>query len=118
MANKSDIWSEDKIQMYVATQALRAGYLFHADGNGNYVHGSTASKKKLMGARAGWPDMVFILNNGFIVWIELKTIKGGVSKAQELVHNKMRNLGCEIHVVKAKDGPEAWEMIEGILCQK
>lgn len=119
MAIKSskNAWSEDKIQMYVATEALRAGYLFHADGNGNYVNGSTASRKKLMGSRAGWPDMVFILNGGFIVWIELKTAKGIVSKVQEAVHNKMRQLGCEVHVVKAKDGPEAWEQICRILNQ-
>lgn len=112
--HKNIPWSENNIQMYIATHSHRDGYLFHADGNGNYVHGSTASRKKLMGSRAGWPDLVYILD-GRIVWIELKAKSGGVSKVQEALHERMRALGCEVHVVKAQDGAEAWQKIKGIL---
>ena len=107
-------WSENKIQMYVATHSHRDGYLFHADGNGNFLHGATASKKKLMGSRAGWPDLVYVLD-GRIVWIELKAKAGSVSEAQKRLHEAMKARGCEVHVVKAVDGPEAWEKIKGIL---
>ena len=110
-------WSEDKIQMYVATQALRAGYLFHADGNGANKGRGGGNRMKLQGARAGWPDTTWILKNR-IVYIELKTYVGKLSKVQSDLHDRMRDLGCEVWVVFAKDGPEAWEMIEGILCRK
>ena len=112
--HKSIPWSETNIQIYVATHGLRDGYLFHADGNGNFLHGSQASKKKLMGSRAGWPDLCFILD-GRIVWIELKAKAGTLSEAQIRVHEQMRARGCEVHVVKAVDGPSAWEKIKGIL---
>lgn len=111
---KETKWSESKIQIYVATQAMRDGYLFHADGNGNYVNGATASKKKLMGSRAGWPDMCWILPNR-IVYIELKTYIGKISKEQKELHERMRSLGCEVWTVFAKDGVEAWDIIKGIL---
>lgn len=110
----TNTWSEDKIQMYVATQGLRDGYLFHADGNGANKGRASGNKMKLMGARKGWPDMVFILN-GRIVYIELKTYIGKISKEQTELHERMRGLGCEVWVVFAKDGIEAWDIIKGIL---
>jgi hypothetical protein len=107
-------WSEDKIQMYITTMALRDGYLFHADGNGANKGRAGGNKMKLMGSRAGWPDMCFILD-GRIVWIELKAANGRVSDAQELVHGRMKGMGCEVYVVKAVDGKSAWSEICHIL---
>lgn len=118
--DKGILWSEGNIQIYVATHSLRDGYLFHADGNGNFLHGSQASKKKLSGARAGWPDLVYILDSKYAgeprtVYIELKNAKGRLSPAQELLHDRMKRLGCEVYVVKALDGPEAYRRIRAIL---
>lgn len=107
-------WSEDWLQMYIAMESNRLGILMHADGNGNYVNGKTAGKKKLMGSLAGWPDMVFILE-GRIVWIELKTIVGKLSKEQRDAHRRMIDMGCEVWVVKALDGRDAWGKVCGIL---
>lgn len=124
--------SENEIQMYVVTQSHRAGLMFHADGNGNMVHMATAGRKKLMGSRAGWPDMVYIVGgrdgacpriNAIppinacprIIWFELKTARGVVSQPQREVHSKMRELGCEVHVIKAIDGPDAWSQMREIM---
>ncbi len=107
-------WSEDAIQMYVTTQALRDGYLFHGDQNAGQRR--NGAKCKLMGMRKGWPDMCFVLD-GRIVYIELKTYIGKLSKEQSELHERMRKLGCEVWVVFAKDGSEAWEMICRILNQ-
>lgn len=105
-------WSEDKIQMYVTTQGLRDGYLFHGDQNSGQRR--NGAKCKLMGMRKGWPDMCWILPNR-IVYIELKSANGVVSKEQSELHERMRGLGCEVWVVFAKDGSEAWGIIKGIL---
>lgn len=112
---KNTAWSESSIQRYIAMESLRKGLLFHADGNGNFLHGSQASKKKLSGARAGWPDLVYIMPAGRIVWVELKSSIGRVSKEQLELHGKMREFGCEVYVVKAFDGPDGWARIVEIL---
>lgn len=108
------IQTEAQIQMYVVAQSHRAGLLFHADGNGNFVHGSVAGRKKLLGSRAGWPDMVYILP-GRVVWIELKALRGYLNQEQREVHARMRGLGCEVHVVRAASGVEAWDKIAEVL---
>ena len=106
--------SENEIQMEITKEALRLGLLFHADGNGNYVNESTAARKKLMGSRAGWPDMCFILN-GRTVWIELKTSTGRLSKEQKIIHAHMASFGCEVHTVYAENGKDGWKKVKELL---
>ena len=113
--DKGILWSEANIQMYVATHSLRDGYLFHGDGNGAHKGRSGGNRMKLAGAKAGWPDLVYVLESGRVVWIELKNARGVVSKAQEALHERMRAMGCEVYVVKAVDGPEAYRRIRAIL---
>ena len=113
--DKGILWSEANSQMYVATHSLRDGYLFHADSLGANKGRVGGNRMKLQGARAGWPDLVYILDCGRIVWIELKNARGVVSKVQESLHERMRAMGCEVYVVKALDGPEAWRRIRVIL---
>ena len=107
-------WSEAAIQQYVAMESLRAGLLFHADGNGVNKGAFGGNKMKLAGARAGWPDLVYILP-ARIVWIELKNAKGRVSDSQFELHEEMRKWGCEVYVVKARNGPDAWGAIRRVL---
>lgn len=106
-------WDEDTIQMYIAMMANRAGLVFHADGNGNYVHGKTAGKKKLMGARAGWPDLCFWMPR--LVYIELKKLDGVQSKAQKEVERCADNAGIEYHLVRALDGIDGWNKVCEVL---
>lgn len=107
-------WNEAQMQMYVATQSNRLGLLFHADGNGNYVNQSVAGKKKLSGARKGWPDMVYIVG-GRIIWLELKTNDGRLSNEQRALHLEMIKVGCEVHVVYGYNGADMWNKVKGIL---
>lgn len=107
-------WSEEWLQRYVTTCALRDGYLFHADGLGSNKGSAAGNKMKLTGARKGWPDMVFILDSR-VVFIELKTEAGRLSREQLLVHDKMRELGCEVYTVYASNGEDAWGGVKAIL---
>lgn len=113
-------WTESQMQMYVATKSLQLGLLFHADGNGNYVNQSVAGKKKLAGARAGWPDMVYIIGGRInatarIIWLELKTNDGRLSNEQMALHSKMIKSGCEVHVVYGYNGADMWNKVRNIL---
>jgi hypothetical protein len=70
--------------------------------------GATA---KVAGARKGWPDLCFVLDKE-VVYVELKTLKGVVSKDQKAVHKEMRSRNIRVYVVKAKDGEDAWKQIQ------
>lgn len=118
-------WPEEYIQMYIACEALRADLIFHGDANGSHKGAIGGNKMKLAGARKGWPDLVFILDRR-IVWIELKKLGGldangkrvaggKVSDEQFALHGRMANMGCEVHVVKALDGPDGWAKVANIL---
>lgn len=106
-------WTEDQLQMYVAMESNRLGLVFHADGNGNYVNGKTAGRKKLMGSRAGWPDLCYWTPR--LVYIELKTIVGVQSKAQKEIEKLANGANIEYHLVKALDGIDCWNKVRGIL---
>ena len=107
--------SEFEIQCYVVTQALRNGILVHGDPLGLVRSARLGSKAKCAGARKGWPDLTFVLAKGRVVWVELKTYRGKISPDQKKVHAIMSGLGHEIWTVFAKDGKEAWKMIQECL---
>ena len=105
-------WKEDKLQMYVVMQSNKLGLVFHADGNGNYVNGKTAGRKKLMGARAGWPDLCYWTPR--LLYIELKTMVGVQSKAQKEIERLAKMANIEYHLVRALDGPDCWNKVRGV----
>lgn len=106
--------SEFEIQCYVVTQALRKGILVHGDPLGLVRSARLGAKAKCAGARKGWPDLTFVLRDR-VVWVELKTVRGRPSGNQLDVHWEMEDLGHEIYLIFAKDGPDAWEQIKEIL---
>ena len=106
--------SEFDIQCYVVTQALRKGILVHGDPLGLVRSARLGAKAKCAGARKGWPDLTFVLKDR-VVWVELKTTRGKISPDQKKVHAILRELGHEIWTVFAKDGKEAWKMIQECL---
>mgnify|MGYP000872197882 FL=1 len=107
-------WSEEWLQRYVTTQALKLGLLFHGDALGANKGAGGGSKMKLTGACKGWPDMVFILH-GRIVFIELKKMDGKLSSEQRNVHKRMVDMGHSVEVVYGFDGKDAWNKVRGIL---
>ena len=52
----------------------------------------------------GWPDRIVPLNNGQVLWIELKRPGGKTSALQDQVHEKLRNLNHDVYVIDSKEG--------------
>ena len=52
----------------------------------------------------GWPDRIVPLNNGQVLWIELKRPSGKTSALQDQVHEKLRNLNHDVYVIDSKEG--------------
>jgi|APSaa5957512622_1039677.scaffolds.fasta_scaffold261528_1 hypothetical protein len=51
----------------------------------------------------GVPDRIVLLPQGKILFVEVKTKGGRLSKVQQLIHRKMGTLGIEVEVVWSKD---------------
>ena len=73
------------------------GGIFHIP-NGEKRDKITAARLKKMGVKAGVPDLCIPITEGQIVWIELKTQKGRVSKKQQEVIEWLQGLGHEVYV--------------------
>jgi hypothetical protein len=58
------------------------------------------AQRKARGARKGIPDLL-IVHKGHAYWIELKTAKGRVSKAQEDVSDRLLTAGCWVYVCRS-----------------
>lgn len=52
----------------------------------------------------GWPDRIVPLENGEVLWVELKRPGGKVSALQAKVHNDLLRLGHEVYVIDSKEG--------------
>ena len=78
--------------------------------NGELRHKATAGRVKAMGAKAGAPDLMFVLN-GRVLFLELKRGRGGkLSAAQKVVHADIAAAGGEVIVAHGID--EALAMLE------
>lgn len=51
----------------------------------------------------GWPDRIVALENGEVLWIELKRPGGKLSALQEKVHADLARLGHKVHVTYSKE---------------
>lgn len=112
--NEGEQWTEEWLQRYVTTQALKLGLLFHGDALGANKGSGGGSKMKLTGACKGWPDMVFVLRNR-IIFIELKKIDGKLSAEQKVVHERLSGYGHEVHTVYGLDGNDCWNKVRKVL---
>lgn len=56
----------------------------------------------------GVPDRIVILPGGRIVFVELKTEIGRVSKLQKMQHAILRRLGCDVRVLYGADDVAAF----------
>jgi len=52
----------------------------------------------------GWPDRIVPLENGEVLWVELKRPGGTVSPMQEKVHNELTVRGHKVFVIDSKEG--------------
>jgi len=49
----------------------------------------------------GWPDLTVILPNGVVLFIELKTPAGVVSKLQQHMHRKIQKQKGNVYVIRS-----------------
>lgn len=68
---------------------------------------------KSMGLRAGVPDLVFVLPNAKIGFLELKAGKGSLSKSQREFRDEAQERGCPW--AEARTLTEVWDALEAWL---
>lgn len=75
--------TEARLQYEIIQWAQDNNYFcFHCP-NGEKRDILTANKLMAMGVKKGVPDLIFILDNGRVAWVELKLSTGKLSKLQE-----------------------------------
>ena len=100
--------SEDQIQAQCVQWAnnnfekLRGFGIAHIP-NGGTRNKLEANKLKAMGVRKGFPDLIVILPNGKIFFIEMKDDKGKQSEAQIECEKFMKERGIEYYLIRSID---------------
>ena len=62
------------------------------------------SFKFISPGNAGVPDRIVILPNGKVLFVELKTDKGKLTKLQEVQIKKISDLGADVRVLRGIEG--------------
>ena len=101
--------SEAKIQQEIGNWFINNYGLKHSEpkriifaiANGGKRDLREAKSLKLQHVKAGIPDMQIILENGRVVWVEVKTEKGVLSAVQKLVMQDIEDLGHHYLVVRS-----------------
>lgn len=112
---------EDTIQIQVVSHFLnleekRGDFTFYAVAGGSVrVPPHIGKRLKTMGVRAGVSDLVFCLENGKTVFIELKSMEGSLSPAQKKFDQIVTGLGFSSYCVKGSTGGEVIRRISDIL---
>lgn len=109
---------EDLLQIVVATflrkLQLQEDFIFHHSPNGGKRSKAEASRFKMMGVLAGFPDL-FFMKLGKIFFIELKTDKGATHKAQDVFIEKSNRYGFNVYVIHASRPEEVLEKVIKVL---
>ncbi len=111
--------SEDSIQMAVARHLdllAMPGVVWWHTPNGGSRGRAEAGRFKLMGVKAGVPDLV-LLRDAHLYGLELKTQAGRVSPDQAVLHVALRAAGATVAVAYGLDAAlrqlEAWGLMKG-----
>ena len=106
--------SEHNEQVALVRKLRSLGYFVAAVPNGGKRDVREASRMKQEGVVAGVPDLFVLLDGGRIIWIELKTRKGGrVSAVQHAVHEEFESRGQT--VIVGKGAKDAFDQFTSIL---
>jgi hypothetical protein len=98
--------SEHKLQVSLIDYLAIAGrrdLLWFAIPNGGFRHISVAARLKAEGVRSGIFDMVFLLEQGRVGWMELKTRTGRLSASQIAFRERAEALGHLVAVIRSLD---------------
>jgi hypothetical protein len=52
----------------------------------------------------GWPDRIVPLQDGRVLWVELKRPGGKVSPLQYKLHRDLEKFGHYVHIIDSKEG--------------
>jgi len=92
----AQVASEDAEQVAVVNWLRGKGALVFHIPNGMKSGPVTGARFKRLGVLAGVPDLCVVLRSGRVVWIEMKKLKGKVSKEQMAIHDRLFFMG---HIV-------------------
>ena len=99
--------TEARLQYEVVMWAQENNYYcFHCP-NGEKRDKITANKLTAMGVKAGVPDLIFVLPNGKVAWVELKLKSGILSKPQERFRKTLLQKNHNYVLVQADSKEEA-----------
>ena len=85
-------------------QKTRAFEFFHVKNDVGIRKGGFFFDLKPLGVKSGVPDFVFLLPSGSVKFLEIKRLKGYLSKNQKAFIQKLQELNHEVHVGKGWDG--------------
>jgi hypothetical protein len=102
---------------FKALEALKKDFTFFAVPNGGRRDKREAALLKATGVRAGVHDMVFLLQGGITVLIELKAEDGRLSDEQKEFHTATDALGHRSYTVTADGAQQGINRIYDILGQ-
>jgi hypothetical protein len=113
---KAKLPTEGVIQSYVLTQLKRhpnynksfSIISIQNEGKRSRINGS---RLKAQGLTAGAPDLLFILRNQRVVWMELKRIDNSLNDNQIAFHAGLNAMGHLVATVKASHGVDALDLI-------
>jgi len=102
--------SEHQEQVALVAKLRKDGFFVFAIPNGGIRDLGTRISLTHEGVLAGIPDLCIALEGGSVLWIELKTRKGGqISKAQKEIHKQLENIGHK--VIIGRGAKEAYDAI-------
>lgn len=106
---------ESQIQKQLVAWLKAKNILFSVGLEGAKRHPVEQAKLKAQGMQSGQPDISLYLPGARTVFIELKTLKGRVSPNQKERHEKLQDLGFDVHVLKAAHGGEAIDFVNEVI---
>lgn len=103
MSNFNDKGLEKHIQKNIFDYLkLKNIFAIHIENeNQNARSPAFANFRKSQGVVAGAPDICIFLKNGVTLWVEVKSNKGILSKAQKEFHATLQNLEHNIFVARS-----------------
>jgi len=62
-----------------------------------------SKRKRLTGRMKGAADVVIVINDGRVIWVEMKLLKGRQSDAQKIFERRVTDLGHKYYVCRSLD---------------
>lgn len=88
---------------FLALQESLGRLLWFAVPNGGSRNLLEAVNLKRQGLRAGCPDLCIVPKNGPVMFVELKSAEGVVSKLQKIWIDNLNDFGCPTRVCRSLD---------------